>query len=77
MSTTAGLHICKQTPDAPSDEGDYELGTRWVCECGGNFVFREGLNRRGYPDNAWWPAPALPRQRRHVRDMLFGPRRGS
>lgn len=75
MSMT-GLHICMETAGAPSDRQVAEIGTRWVCECGTNYVYREGFNRGGYLEASWWPAPALPRQRRHVRDLLFGQRQG-
>ncbi|CAA9404817.1 MAG: hypothetical protein AVDCRST_MAG32-3202 [uncultured Nocardioides sp.] len=71
MSTT-GLHICS-TETRPEDAA-LEIGARRVCDCGRNFVWREG-HTRGSVQTAWWPAPAVPRQRR-VRDLLFGPRKG-
>jgi hypothetical protein len=74
--SVSSVHICKQAPGAPSDEGDFELGSRWVCECGSNFVYREGFNRGGYLEAAWWPAPPVPRQRGAVRSLLFGARQG-
>jgi hypothetical protein len=72
MSVT-GLHICMETAAAPGDQG-HEVGARWVCECGANFVYREGFNRGGYLELDWWSAPAVPQQRRGVRGVLFGPR---
>ena len=74
--TMTGLHICMQTGNAPSEEDATELGARWVCECGSNFVYREGFNRGGHLEASWWPAPALPQPRRGVRGLLFGPRQG-
>ena len=75
MSVT-GLHICLEMPEAPGRDAEYPIGARWVCECGTNFVYREGFNRGGQLTAAWWEAPAVPRPRRAVRDLLFGPRRG-
>lgn len=71
MSTTE-LHICS-TEIRPEDAG-LEIGARRVCDCGRNFVWREGFTR-GAVQSAWWPAPPVPRQHR-VRDLLFGPRKG-
>lgn len=71
--SSAGLHICS-TETRPGDIG-LEAGARRVCECGRNFVWREGYTR-GAVQTAWWPAPPLPRQRRAVRNLLFGPRKG-
>ena len=71
MSNT-GLHICS-TETRPEDVG-LPIGARRVCECGRNFVWREGYTR-GRVEAAWWPAPAVPRQRR-VRDLLFRQRQG-
>jgi hypothetical protein len=72
------IHVCLQTEGAPSEEG-HELGERWVCTCGDNFVYREGFNRAGYPSVEWWPAPAIPQQttKKSKRSLLFGPRKGS
>jgi hypothetical protein len=72
------IHVCLQTEGAPSEEG-HELGERWVCSCGDNFVYREGFNRAGYPAVEWWPAPAIPQPRaeKPKRGFLFGPRKGS
>ena len=72
------IHVCLQTEGAPSEEG-HELGERWVCACGDNFVYREGFNRAGYPNVDWWPAPAIPQQRatKPKRSLLFGPRKGA
>ncbi|WP_210649240.1 hypothetical protein [Nocardioides sp. SYSU D00065] len=71
------IHICLETAGAPSPEEHHEVGERWVCACGDNFVYREGFNRAGYASLDWWPAPAIPRPRRSpVRGLLFGPRRG-
>lgn len=74
-STT--IHVCLQTRDAPTNEG-HEVGERWVCGCGENFVYREGFNRAGHPTLDWWPAPAIPQPRNTggVRGLLFGPRKG-
>ena len=72
------IHICLQTADAPTLEG-HEVGERWVCSCGDNFVYREGFNRAGYPSVEWWPAPAIPQPRAAKaarRGLLFGPRKG-
>lgn len=72
------IHVCLQTVGAPTDEG-HEVGARWVCACGDNFVYREGFNRAGYPTLAWWPAPAIPQPRKTRparRGLLFGPRKG-
>jgi hypothetical protein len=76
-STT--IHVCLQTEGAPSSEGDHEIGERWVCSCGDNFVYREGFNRAGYASLGWWAAPALPQPRKAKsarRGLLFGPRKG-
>lgn len=73
------IHVCLQTEFAPSADEEHELGERWVCACGDNFVYREGFNRAGYPDVGWWPAPAIPQQREEKprrRGLLFGPRKG-
>jgi hypothetical protein len=77
-STT--IHVCLQTEGAPSEDGAYEVGERWICACGDNFVYREGFNRAGYQELAWWPAPAIPQPRnaksKPRRGLLFGPRKG-
>ena len=70
-----------ETEGAPDLEGDYELGTRWICSCGTNFVFREGFNRAGYVMAEWWEAPAIPQPRTEkprtsLSARLFGPRKG-
>ena len=74
------IHVCLQTEAAPSADEEHELGERWVCSCGDNFVYREGFNRAGYPNVDWWPAPAIPEQRaaktKPRRGLLFGPRKG-
>ncbi|MBC2931562.1 hypothetical protein [Nocardioides sp. zg-1228] len=70
------IHVCLQTEGAPRGD-DHELGERWVCGCGDNFVYREGFNRAGYVCVEWWPAPAIPRPRRSMRrGLLFGQRKG-
>jgi hypothetical protein len=73
------VHVCLKTEGAPGDSG-HELGERWVCECGDNFVYREGFNRAGYQSVEWWPAPAIPQPRnaktKARRGLLFGPRKG-
>ncbi|UFN46489.1 hypothetical protein [Nocardioides okcheonensis] len=70
------LHICLETDAAPRADGTYETGERWVCECGLNYVFHEGFNPNGRKVDAWFPAPPLPRPRRSVSSLLFGPRKG-
>lgn len=71
------IHVCLQTEGAPTREG-HEVGERWVCSCGDNFVYREGFNRSGHPSLEWWPAPAIPQPRTSLlrRGLLFGPRKG-
>lgn len=70
------IHVCLQTEGAPSLEG-HEIGERWICSCGDNFVYREGFNRAGYQSVEWWPAPAIPAPRNvKRRGLLFGPRKG-
>ena len=73
------IHVCLQTEGAPTGE-DHELGERWVCSCGDNFVYREGFNRAGHASLDWWPAPAapaVPQPRKALRrGLLFGPRKG-
>ena len=72
----SGIHICLESAEAPREDDSHESGTRWVCSCGSNFVWREGFNHSGHLTVGWWPAPAIPRQRRAVRDLLFGARQG-
>ncbi len=69
------LHVCMQTEGAPSSTGR-QVGERWACECGENFVYREGYNRAGRRSLEWWSVPAIPRPRGFVRGLLFGPRKG-
>lgn len=70
------IHVCLETEGAPSAEG-HDLGERWLCSCGGTFVYREGFNRAGYQNLGWWPAPAIPQPRSAKRrGLLFGPRKG-
>lgn len=73
-----GFHVCTEAAPAPTAQGAIELGTRWVCECGANFVFREGFSPAGHLRADWWPAPALIEQRkpRSLRQMLVRPRQG-
>ncbi|WP_374457670.1 hypothetical protein [Nocardioides sp.] len=75
MSSTL-LHICLETDGAPDAQGDFEVGSRWVCECGLNYVFHEGFNRGGGYTNSWFVAPPLPKPRGPVGTLLFGPRKG-
>ncbi len=69
------IHVCLQTEAAPSADSEHEVGERWVCSCGDNFVYRAGFNRAGYESLEWWPAPAIPSPRTK-RSLLFGPRKG-
>jgi hypothetical protein len=73
------IHVCLQTEGAPTPDG-HEVGERWVCSCGDNFVYREGFNRAGYPSLEWWPAPAPPAvpepRNAKGRRLLFGARKG-
>ncbi len=71
-----GIHICLESESAPGEDGAHEPGARWVCSCGSNFVWREGFSHSGHLTVGWWPAPAIPRQRRPVRDLIFGARKG-
>ena len=73
MSTTL-IHICLETEDTPVAGVDHEVGERWVCACGANYVYHEGFNRNGGLTNAWFPAPAIPRPRGRIGNILFGPR---
>ena len=70
------LHICLETDGAPRADADTEVGARWVCECGLNYVFHEGFTPSGRAATTWYPAPPLPRPRRSVGSLLFGPRKG-
>ena len=74
------IHVCLQTEGAPTTDDGHEVGERWVCSCGDNFVYREGFNRAGYSSVEWWPAPAIPQPRnsrpRRSGIRLFGPRKG-
>jgi hypothetical protein len=70
------IHVCLETAGAPAPEG-HEVGERWICPCGDNFVYREGFNRAGHQSVEWWPAPAIPAPRTaKKRSLLFGPRKG-
>ena len=70
------IHVCLQTEGAPTGE-HHEVGERWVCSCGDNFVYRDGFNRAGHSSLDWWPAPAVPQPRKAPRrGLLFGPRKG-
>ncbi len=76
---TIGFHVCTELPEAPGNDADVPEGTRWVCECGANYVFREGFNAAGHNVLTWWPAPALPkprRERQSLRTLLVRPRQG-
>ena len=70
------IHICLETEGAPTSDGEHEIGERWVCSCGDNFVYREGFTRGAHLTLAWWPAPAIPQPRKARRGLLFGPRKG-
>ncbi|RYB94740.1 hypothetical protein EUA93_10515 [Nocardioides oleivorans] len=72
------LHICLETEGAPAADGEHEVGERWICECGGNFVYREGFNaaRPSFSTMGWWPAPAIPRPRSAIGNLILGPRKG-
>lgn len=70
MSTTK-FHVCLDQPGAPAADGEVEPLTRWVCECGSSFVFREGFSATGHLVHDWWPAPPLVRPRR-MRSGLKG-----
>lgn len=79
--STLGTHVCMEQADAPAEDAEFELDTRWVCSCGANFVYREGFDALGRRGSSWWPAPApvvVPEQRRPGRlriEMHFGRRR--
>ncbi|HEV2797968.1 MAG TPA: hypothetical protein VGV65_10150 [Nocardioides sp.] len=72
------IHVCLESDGAPTVDAAHEVGERWVCSCGDHFVYREGFNRAGYPEVAWWPAPSIPQPRNAGvrRGLLFGPRKG-
>lgn len=73
------FHVCLDLPEAPGADVETPEGTRWVCACGANFVYREGFNAAGHLMSSWWPAPPLVeprRQRASLRDLLIRPRRG-
>lgn len=53
------IHVCLELPQAPAAEAQFEGGMRWICPCGANYVYREGFNRAGYQEMAWWAAPAV------------------
>ena len=78
-STT--IHMCLETAEAPNHDVDVEEGTRWICQCGDNFVFRGGFNRSGGYTVDWFPAPPVagvkvPRQRGSLGSRIFSPRKG-
>ena len=78
-STT--IHLCLETAEAPSPGVDVEEGTRWICGCGDNFVFRGGFSRSGGYTVDWFPAPPVagvkvPRQRGSLGSRIFSPRKG-
>jgi hypothetical protein len=66
------VHVCLEQDEAPAQDGEFAEGTRWVCACGTNFVYREGFNRAGYMDMAWWEAPSvvIPEQRQPRKSLL-------
>jgi hypothetical protein len=71
---TRRIHVCREQDDAPARDAEYADGTRWICACGCNFVYREGFNRAGHRGMDWWEAPALviPQQRRpSLRERLL------
>lgn len=70
------LHICLETDEAPDPRDHHEVGERWICSCGINYVFHEGFNRGGGLVNDWFEAQPLPKPRRTGRALLFGPRKG-
>jgi hypothetical protein len=78
------VHVCLELAEAPAQDGEYADGTRWVCFCGTNFVYREGFNRAGFKGMDWWEAPpiatpVIPEQRqarRSLRDRLIPSRKG-
>ncbi len=75
------IHICLETAEAPDARTEVEEGTRWVCECGENFVYRGGFNRGGGYTLEWFPAPRtapvkMPRQRGSLGARIFSQRKG-
>lgn len=76
---TDKVHVCLETPGAPEADAEFEVGARWICGCGDNFVYHEGFNRAGYKEMAWFQASPLviPKQRMQdrLRDRLVRPRR--
>jgi hypothetical protein len=75
------VHVCLEQAEAPAQDGEFADGTRWVCTCGANYVYREGFNRAGFKGMDWWEAPAIviPEQRqarKSLRDRLIRPRNG-
>jgi hypothetical protein len=70
------IHVCLETAGSPAGTSGHQIGERWVCSCGDNYVYREGFTRSGHASVEWWPAPAIPRQRTARRGLLFGPRKG-
>lgn len=78
---TNKVHVCLELPNAPKAGVEYALDTRWVCDCGDNYVYHDGFNRAGYKELNWYQASPLvvPRQRtarRSLRDRLIHPRTG-
>ncbi len=77
---TNRVHVCLELPNAPTPGVEYEIDARWVCDCGDNYVFREGFNRAGFKELNWYQAAPIvvPEQRkahRSLRDRL-SPRKG-
>jgi hypothetical protein len=75
------IHICLETAEAPDPTVEVEEGTRWVCKCGDNFVYRGGFNRGGGYGLEWFPAPPVapvivPKQRQSLGSRLFSQRKG-
>ena len=75
------IHICLETAEAPNPDVEVEEGTRWICQCGDNFVYRGGFNRGGGYGMEWFPAPPIapvqvPKQRGSFGSRLFSPRKG-
>ena len=78
---TNRVHVCLEQPGAPTPDVAYEVDSRWVCECGDNFVYHEGFNRAGYKEMNWYQASpiVIPQQRtarRSLKDRLIHPRKG-
>lgn len=75
------IHICLETAEAPDPNVGVEEGTRWVCQCGDNYVYRGGFNRGGGYGMEWFPAPPIapvqvPKQRGSFGSRLFSQRKG-